>query len=206
MVIICYGNMAIWYVFFFRSPQGLPRPLFGVLRLIYASFAIADLVWIGLEHPSGSWTIHLGNWSRVVTALYFLLGFLTTIHRSVCRSKESDQYKRIYQDGRYSSQSNSCALKPGQKDKNLVTSVNHLSWHHEVLWVLHTLAADSSFVCTSSSLTSHCSSKSATHLWGYLTSQDTLFIFFWRLYSQWPVISPWSWCTSCTPTYSVPRT
>ena len=132
----------------FRSPQGLPRPLFGVLRLMYASFAIADLLWIGLEHPRGDWIIHFGNWSRVVTALYFLLGFLTAIHRSLCRSKESDQYERVYQDGRYSSQSNSCALKPGQKDKSLVTSVNHLSWHHEVLWVLHTLAADSSFVCT----------------------------------------------------------
>ena len=83
-----------------------------------------------------------------MTALYFLVGSLTAFHRSMCGSKESDQYDRITQEGGDPLDSNSCALKPGEKDDSLSTSTNQLSWHHEVLWVLHTLAADSSFVCT----------------------------------------------------------
>ena len=90
----------------------------------------------------------MGNWSRTVTALYFLVGSLTAFHSWMCGSKESDQYDRINQDGSDPLDSNSCALKTGEKDDSLPTTTNHLSWHHEVLWVLHTLAADSSFVCT----------------------------------------------------------
>lgn len=84
-----------------------------------------------------------------MTALYFLIGSLTAFHRSLCGSKEDDQYDRIDQDGQDTGDSNSCALKPGEKDDNIgeATYRNHLSWHHEVLWVLHTLAANSSFVC-----------------------------------------------------------
>lgn len=132
---------------FLLSIQGLPRPLFAVLRFLYAALAIADLVWIGLDQPRGDWIIHLGNWSRAVTALYFLIGSLTAFHRSMCGSKESDQYDRIDRDGGDPGDSNSCGLRPGEKDDSLPSSANHLSWHHEVLWVLHTLAADSSFVC-----------------------------------------------------------
>lgn len=100
------------------------------------------------------------------------------IHRSMCRSKESDQYERIHQDGRYPTHSNSCALKPGQKDNSLATSVNRLSWHHEVLWVLLTLATGSVFVCTIAYLS--CSLKSASHLWESLIFQDTFSSFLWR--------------------------
>ena len=131
--------------------QGLPRPLFAVLRFLYAALTIADLVWIGLDQPRGDWIIHLGNWSRVMTALYFLIGSLTAFHRSMCGSKESDQYDRIggNQGDTFldPADTNSCALKPGEKDDSEASSTNHLSWHHEVLWVLHTLAADSTFVC-----------------------------------------------------------
>jgi len=83
-----------------------------------------------------------------MTALYFLVGSLIAFHRSTCGSKESDQYGRIIQDGSGPLDSNSCALKPGEEDDSLPITSNHLSWYHEVLWVLHTLAADSSFVCT----------------------------------------------------------
>lgn len=134
-------------IFFFLSIQGLPRPLFAFLRLFYAALSIGHLVWIGLDQPTGGWIIHLGNWSRAVTALYFLVGSLTAFHRSMCGSKESDKYDRITQDSSDPLNSNSCALKPGENDDSLPPTTNHLSWHHEVLWVLHTLAADSSFVC-----------------------------------------------------------
>lgn len=136
-----------FHYLFFLSIKGLPRPLFAFLRLFYAALATADLVWIGLDQPRGDWIIHLGNWSRVLTALYFLVGSLTAFHRSMCGSKESDQYDRINQDGGDPLDSNSCALSPGEKDDSLPSTTNHLSWHHEVLWVLHTLAADSTFVC-----------------------------------------------------------
>ena len=134
------------------KPQ-LPRPLFAVIRFLYAALAVADLVWIGLDHPRGEWIIHFGNWNRVVTALYFLLGSITAFHRSCCGSKESDHYNRIDDDNNqeYSfldpSGSNSCALRPGEKDVSIAARTNRLSWHHEVLWVLHTLASNSSFVC-----------------------------------------------------------
>ena len=82
-----------------------------------------------------------------MTALYFLTGSLTAFHRSLCGSKEGDQYDRIYQEGGYDGDSNSCALRPGEKDESSSASENRLSWHHEVLWVLHTLAADSTFIC-----------------------------------------------------------
>lgn len=138
--------------FFIMKPQ-LPRPLFAVIRFLYAALAVADLVWIGLDHPRGEWIIHFGNWSRVVTALYFLLGSITAFHRSCCGSKASDQYNRIDDDKNqeYSfldpSGSSSCALRPGEKDVSITTRTNRLSWHHEVLWVLHTLASNSSFAC-----------------------------------------------------------
>ena len=132
----------------------LPRPLFAVLRFLYAALAIGDLVWIGLDHPRGEWIIHLGNWSRVVTALYFLLGSITAFHRSVCGSKESDQYNRVTPDGSKqgytfldNAESDSCALIPGEKDESVATHTNRLSWHHEVLWILHTLASNTTFVC-----------------------------------------------------------
>lgn len=131
----------------------LPRPLFAFLRLLYAALAIGDLVWIGLDHPGGEWIIHFGNWSRVVTALYFLLGSIIPFHRSACGSKESDQYDRITQDNSRSypfldtTDSNSCALTPGERDSSVAPHTNRLSWHHEALWVLHTLASNSTFVC-----------------------------------------------------------
>lgn len=136
---------------FIFSHNQLPRPLFAVLRFLYAALAIADLVWIGLDHPRGEWIIHLGNWSRVVTALYFLFGSITAFYRSACGSKESDQYDRVTQD-RYAvldsaADSNSCALKPGEKDESVSPYTNRLSWHHEILWILHTLASNSTFVC-----------------------------------------------------------
>lgn len=137
---------------FLLLSKQLPRPLFAVLRLLYAALAIADLVWIGLDYPRGEWIIHLGNWSRVVTALYFLLGSLTAFHHSACGSKESDQYDRVIQDGQgYTfldpADSTSCALKPGERDDSVDLNTNRLSWHHEVLWILHTLTSNSSFVC-----------------------------------------------------------
>ena len=134
--------------YFFLSIQGLPRPLFASLRLGYAALSIADLVWISLNQPQGGWIIHFRNWSLAMTALYFLVGSLTAFHRSMCGSKEGDHYERITQDGGDLVDSNSCALEPGEKDNSLLSTTNHLSWHHEVLWVLHTLAADSSFICT----------------------------------------------------------
>ena len=118
---------------------------------MYAALITADLVWVGLEHPKGEWIIHLGNWSRVVTALYFLCGSITAFHRSICGSKESDKYERIpLKRVRFFDDSNSCAILPGEKEDRAETQAetNHLSWHHEALWILHTLAADSSFVCT----------------------------------------------------------
>lgn len=132
----------------------LPRPLFAVLRFVYAALAIGDLVWIGLDHPKGEWIIHFGNWSRIVTALYFLLGSITAFHRSCCGSKESDQYYSITQDSNNQGytflepeESNSCAVKPGERDDSVASGTNRLSWHHEVLWILHTLASNSTFVC-----------------------------------------------------------
>jgi len=155
--LVCIDNLFRYVVnkfpqhlilFLLLSLQGLPRPLFAFLRLFYAALSIAHLVWIGLDQPRGGWIIHLGNWSHALTALYFLVGSLTAFHRSMCGSKESDHYDRISQDSGDPLGSNSCALGPGEKDDSLPISTNHLSWHHEVLWVLHTLAADSSFICT----------------------------------------------------------
>ncbi|XP_068709150.1 uncharacterized protein [Montipora foliosa] len=130
----------------------LPRPVFALLRLLYAALAAADLVWIALDHPGGLWIIHLGNWSRIVTALYFLLGSFTALLGSECGSRERDQYDRIIQEGDQDNafldpgDSNSCGVKPGEKDESSKLYENDLSCHHQLLWVLHTLAFSSTFV------------------------------------------------------------
>lgn len=131
----------------------LPRPLFALLRFLYAALAIGDLVWIGLDRPNGEWIIHFGNWSRIVTALFFLFGSIIALLSSACVSRESDQYDRITQEDDQSHSfldpdSNSCGVKPGEKDdSNSPSKTDNLSCHHRLLWFLHTLAFNSSFVC-----------------------------------------------------------
>lgn len=163
----------------FTDSPGLPRPLFAFLRLIYAALAVADLVWIGLDDPSGTWVIHLQNWSRVVTALYFLTGSLTAFHRSACGSKEGDSYDIIHSDfPDHTGDSNSCALKPGEKDESIEVDPyeNHLSWHHEVLWVLHTLASNSTFVCTVAYFAFFFDERSS-YVWIFYIPRHSLYVF-----------------------------
>ena len=135
--------------------QGLPRPLLAVLRLLYAALITTDLIWVGLDHPQGQWIIHFINWSRVFVGLYFLMGAITQLHPSLCRSKDTDHYDKIKQPGERldhsfvsAYDSTSCGLTPGEEEDNWGAGKNRLSWYHEVLWVLHTIAADTSFVCT----------------------------------------------------------
>ena len=81
-------------------------------------------------------------------SLYFIFGALVSIvHSIVASSSKSDTT-----DGKYHfiEHDTSCALKPGEEDVKAshgsLPWVNVLSWYHEVVWVCHTLAGNSSLV------------------------------------------------------------
>lgn len=85
--------------------------------------------------------MYFSNWSTFFVACYFVFGAIVSICFLICKAQPQEQYAFLTRD-------TSCALKPGEKDEDIgeLPRVNLLSWQHEVLWVFHTLAADTSLV------------------------------------------------------------
>ncbi|XP_031553154.1 protein rolling stone-like [Actinia tenebrosa] len=140
----------------FSESPALPLPLFIFYRAFLGSFFVAAYVYVVLEYQSYLIILHFAYWSLAFVALYFIFGCLTSIWQLLCgsslvQSSEGTSKTSGYHFLEHPLGDTSCALRPGERDDDKDLSrklprLNLLAWHHEVLWVLNSIAADTSVV------------------------------------------------------------
>ncbi|KAK3734854.1 hypothetical protein QZH41_017562 [Actinostola sp. cb2023] len=134
----------------FTESPALPLSAFILYRCLLGAVSTYILVMVALHHPTFQVVLHFSYWSIFFVALYFIFGALISICHLICKPSLNDSSDGGYHFLEHPLGDTSCALKPGEKDNDVKVSnlprVNLLSWQHEVFWVLHSLAADSSMV------------------------------------------------------------
>ncbi|KXJ22177.1 protein rolling stone [Exaiptasia diaphana] len=119
----------------FTDSPALPLPALILFRVLAGGLWVNSLVFIAIHHPTFKVVLHFAYWSLFFVALYFIFGALISIWRLICKTTKRDEYHFVKQSD------------IGERDDfSELPRLNLLSWYHEVLWVLHTLAADTSFV------------------------------------------------------------